>query len=66
MIKLFVGGFPPESEEMELAQLLSGFSQVSIIKIVRDKLSKKPKGYAFIEITEKAGTDAVIENPDAT
>jgi hypothetical protein len=36
MIKLFVGGFPPESEEMELAQLLSGFSQVSIIKIVRD------------------------------
>ena len=66
MIKLFVGGFPPDTQELELVQLLSNYGQVSTIMIVRDKISKKSKGYAFIEMTDKAGADAVIENLDGT
>ena len=66
MIKLFIGGFSPVTQELEIVQLLSNYGQVSTIQIVRDKLSKKSKGYAFVEITTRAGADAIIETLDAT
>ncbi len=48
MIKLFVGGFPLDYTEVELAKLLLPFGDIATIKIVRDKQSKKCKGYGFI------------------
>jgi len=50
MVKLFVGGFPLEITEMKLAQLIAPHGNISTIKIVRDRQSKKCKGYAFIEV----------------
>ncbi|MEO6851077.1 MAG: RNA-binding protein [Mucilaginibacter sp.] len=64
MVKIFVGGFPPETNEMELVQLVSMHGQVETIKIVRDKISKKSKGYAFLEMKTKADADAILENVD--
>lgn len=50
MIKLFVGGFPLEITEMELAMLISPHGNISTLKIVRDRQTKKCKGYAFVEV----------------
>jgi len=50
MIKLFVSGFPLEITEMELAQLIAPHGDIATIKIVRDRQTKKCKGYAFIEM----------------
>lgn len=66
MIKLFVGGFPLDTMELELVQLVSPYCEVSTIKIVRDKKTGICKGYAFIEVTEKAGADMVIDELDGT
>jgi RNA recognition motif-containing protein len=50
MKKLFVSGFPLEITEMELALLIAPYGDIETIKIVRDKRTKKCKGYAFVEM----------------
>ena len=55
MKKLFVSGFPLEITEMELAVLIAPYGDIDTIKIVRDKKTKKCKGYAFIEMMNAEG-----------
>jgi RNA recognition motif-containing protein len=66
MIKIFVGGFPLDITELELVQLISPYAEVSTIKIVRDKISRKCKGYAFLEVTDESGADRAIEALDGS
>jgi RNA recognition motif-containing protein len=66
MVKIFLGGFPPETNELQIVQIVSVYGQVETIKIVRDKISRKSKGYAFLEMKSKADADAVMENLDRT
>jgi len=64
MVKIFLGGFPPDSTELELVQLVSPYAEVSTIKIVRDKVTKKCKGYAFLELKDEAGADRAMDALD--
>ncbi len=64
MVKLFVSGFPLEITEMELARLFGPHGDISTIKIVRDKQTRKCKGYAFIEMVTKEGADNAIDGLD--
>jgi RNA recognition motif-containing protein len=57
MIKLFVGGFPLDIEELELAKLFGPHGDISTVKIVRDKKTRICKGYAFIEMTDRIGAE---------
>lgn len=62
MTKLFVGGFPLDITELELVQLVAPYGDVSTIKIVRDKKTRKCKGYAFLEMADLEGAqNAIIE-----
>jgi RNA recognition motif-containing protein len=47
MVKLFVGGFPLDMEEIELVKLFSNFTEVKTVKIVRDKQHVNVKGTRF-------------------
>ena len=58
--KIFVSGYPQETDEMGLAQLVSPYGEVSTVKIVRDKISRKTKGYAFIEMTSREAAENVV------
>jgi len=60
MVKLFVGGFPLDIEEIELVKLFNNFTEIKTIKIVRDKVTRKCKGYAFLETTGQAGAEMAI------
>jgi len=64
MVKLFVGGYPPEFTELEIVQLVGPHTTVETIKVVRDKISKKPKGYAFLEVADNAGAERAIDALD--
>ena len=66
LVKLFVGGFPLEIEEIELAKLFAPHGDISTIKIVRDKKTKLCKGYAFIEMNDRAGAEAAAEALNGT
>jgi RNA recognition motif-containing protein len=50
MEKLFVGGFPPEIHEIQIAELFSLHGEVSTVKFIYDRATKKCKGYGFIEM----------------
>lgn len=58
-VKIFISGYPLDYDELVLAQLVSPYGEVSTIKIVRDKQSRKPKGYAFIELVNRSAAEEV-------
>ena len=66
MVKLFVGGFPLEMGELELAKLFAIHGDISTLKIVRDKKTRVCKGYAFIEMVDLTGAENAIEALDGT
>ncbi|MEJ7558661.1 MAG: RNA-binding protein [Pedobacter sp.] len=61
MVKIFIGGFPLNIQEIELAQLVSIYGEVLTVKIVRDKITGLCKGYGFIEMTSLEGAKNAIE-----
>jgi RNA recognition motif-containing protein len=66
MIKLFVGGFSLDIEEIELAKLFAPHGNICTIKIVRDKKTRICKGYAFIEMADRAGAENAKEALNGT
>jgi RNA recognition motif-containing protein len=60
-LKLYIGGIPADMDEMGLAQLVGAHGDISTIKIVRDKLTRRGKGYAFVEMVSEEGMTAAIE-----
>ncbi|MDN3551261.1 RNA recognition motif domain-containing protein [Mucilaginibacter aquaedulcis] len=66
LVKLFVGGFPLEIDELELAKLFAPHGDISTIKIVRDKKTRICKGYAFIEMNDREGAEAAVEALDGS
>jgi RNA recognition motif-containing protein len=59
VVKLFVSGFPLEITEIELAKLIAPYGDIGTLKIVRDKQTRKCKGYAFVEmLTEQGAANA--------
>jgi RNA recognition motif-containing protein len=58
-VKIFVSGYPQDYDELALVQLVSPYGEVSTIKIVRDKQTRKTKGYAFIELINRAAAEEV-------
>ncbi|NNU33925.1 hypothetical protein HK413_06765 [Mucilaginibacter sp. S1162] len=53
-------------EEIELAKLFAPHGDICTIKIVRDKKTKLCKGYAFIEMNDRAGAEAAVEALNGT
>jgi RNA recognition motif-containing protein len=54
MFKIFISGFPLDMTELELVQFVAPYGTVETIKIVRDKKTRKCKGYAFLEMATEA------------
>ncbi|MGF7039292.1 RNA recognition motif domain-containing protein [Mucilaginibacter lappiensis] len=66
MVKLFVGGFPLDMTELDLVRLIGPHGDVSTIKIVRDKKTRICKGYAFLEMKDRAGAENAVIALDGT
>jgi RNA recognition motif-containing protein len=66
MVKLFVGGIPLDTTEMDLAQLISPHATVCTIQIIRDKMTKKLKGYAFVEVASREDADQAMDALNGT
>ena len=60
MVKIFVGGLRPDVAELDLVMFVSLRAQVSTIKVVRDKVTKRCKGYAFLEMVNLAEAEKAV------
>ena len=61
---IFIGGFPLEISELELVQLVSPYGEVSTIRLVRDKATRKCKGYGFMERASREAAENAVLNLD--
>jgi RNA recognition motif-containing protein len=64
MVKIFIGGLPPDISEMDLVIFVSLYAEVVTIKIVRDKVTRESKGYAFLEMKNSVEADKAITDLD--
>lgn len=66
MVKIFVGGLAPDVSEIDVVIQVSIYGQVITIKIVRDKVTRKSKGYAFLEMATQEGAERAVEELNGT
>ena len=64
MTKLFIGGFPLDITELEIVQIVAPYAEVMTIKLVRDRATKKCKGYAFLEVQNEEQAKAAMQALD--
>ncbi len=58
-MNLFVRNLPFTAKEKELQKLFEEFGKVDSCKIIRDRDSKKSKGYGFVEMEEDEAKQAI-------
>ena len=64
--KLFVGGIPFRTTEEELEQHFAEAGEVVSVFIPKDRETQRPRGFAFVEMTDDASADKAIEMFDQT
>jgi RNA recognition motif-containing protein len=62
--KLYVGNLPYETTESDLQALFGDVGQVSTINIVRDRDTGRPRGFAFVEMSDVDGAQRAISELD--
>ncbi len=58
--KLFVGGIPFRTSDEELRQYFSPAGEVVSVFIPMDRETNRPRGFAFVEMTDDAAADKAI------
>ncbi len=58
--KLFVGGIPFRMTEDELRDAFSQAGEVTSVYIPMDRQTGRPRGFAFVEMTDDAQAEAAI------
>ncbi|MBI5218383.1 MAG: RNA-binding protein [Bacteroidia bacterium] len=59
---IYVGNISFKLRENDLKDAFAEFGVVSSVKIIKDKVSKKSKGYGFIEMDNEAEAENAINS----
>jgi cold-inducible RNA-binding protein len=59
-MNIYIGNMSFETTEDQLRQAFSGFGEVSTVKIITDRESGQPKGFAFVEMPTANEANAAI------
>jgi RNA recognition motif-containing protein len=59
-MRIYVGNLSYDTTEDELKKDFSTFGEVVSVSVVTDRYSGRSKGFAFVEMTNKAEADAAI------
>ena len=59
--KLYIGNLSFDASEQDLTDLLSPHGQVSEVLVMMDKMTGRPRGFAFATMADWQGADAVIK-----
>lgn len=66
MVKLFIIGFPRETDELQLVEMFSAHGLVNTVTIIRDQLSGISKGYAFVDMLDTPSANRAISALDGS
>ncbi len=59
-MNIYIGNLSRDTTEHQLRQAFEGFGEVSTVKIVEDKYSGEPRGFAFVEMSANSEAAAAI------
>lgn len=59
-MNIYIGNMSSDTTEDQLRQAFEGFGEVSTIKIITDRDSGQPRGFAFVEMSAKNEAIAAI------
>ena len=65
-MKIFVGNLSYETTEDELAAEFGTYGAVESASIPSDRVSGRPRGFAFVEMPKKSEAEAAIEGLNGT
>jgi len=60
MTNIFVGNLAYQATEDELTQAFSQYGSVERVNIVTDRATGQPRGFAFVEMTNRAEAETAI------
>ncbi|KAJ0516234.1 putative RNA recognition motif domain, nucleotide-binding alpha-beta plait domain superfamily [Helianthus annuus] len=60
--KIFVGGIPAAVTEDEFKEFFSKYGKVSEHEIIRDHVTKRPRGFGFIVFESEQAVDEILAN----
>ena len=66
MVNIFVGNLSYQTTQSELQSAFSFYGNVERVSIVTDRDSGQPRGFAFVEMTDRAAADAAISKLNGT
>lgn len=56
---IYVGNMPYSATKEQIAELFGKFGEVSSIKIILDRETKRPKGFCFVEMEDAEAIKAI-------
>jgi RNA recognition motif-containing protein len=59
-MNIYVGNLSRETTEEDLRHAFEGFGQVRDAAIIKDKVTRRSRGFGFVEMPNKAEADAAI------
>ena len=59
-MNIYVGNLSSEVTEEELRQEFEAFGEVESVNIITDKISGRPRGFGFVEMTSESEGQAAI------
>jgi cold-inducible RNA-binding protein len=59
-MNIYAGNLSRDVSEEDLRQAFQAFGKVDTVSLIKDKFSGESKGFAFIEMPDKAEADAAI------
>ena len=60
-MNIYVGNLSQQVKEEDLQSLFSEFGQVSSVKIISDMFTGESRGFAFVEMRDKAAAQKALE-----
>jgi RNA recognition motif-containing protein len=64
--KLFVGNLPFCTDERRLQELFAAIGPVDTVNIVRDQMTGRARGFAFVEMQTEEGAQTAIQRLNDT
>ena len=59
-MNIYIGNLSFDTTEDQLHQAFEGFGEVSTVKIITDRDSGQPRGFAFVEMSAKSEAIAAL------
>jgi len=63
-MKIYIGNMSFNTTEDQLRQAFEGFGEVSSCNVIMDSFSNRPRGFAFVEMSNGDEAKAAITDPN--